>query len=443
MAELRVALHAGQVAIHNSPANNKVVAAGRRFGKTHLAAAELLIAALANEHNGHPLTEGNEVYYITPTFAQGKRAMWPKLKQMGRFASEGGVIAKVHENDGIFTLINGRRISVKGADDPDSLRGVGLHYVVLDEYADMKPQVWDEIIQPALMDVGGNAMFIGTPKGKNHFYSLFMNALDHAPGFEDWEAFSFSSMDNPTLSDIARKKLYNNPNYSTELRQQELEASFITRGGGALKEEWWQFSQNEPGDGYFVVVVDLAGFRTQEAGKPKMRTDETAISVVKITKRGWWVKEIIHGQWDTRETALKIILAARGCQASRIGIEKTSLMHAVLPYLEDVMRQYSQWFNIEPLSHGNQRKEERVLWSLQGRLERGRIILNSDPNVDYFDRPLWIRRLIEQANDFPSTLTKDDLIDSLSYTDQMGSTIFADDLVGADEWQPLDQDAGY
>ena len=225
MAELRIALHAGQVAIHNSKAKNKVVAAGRRFGKTHLAAAELLIAALQEEYNGYPLTEGNEVYYITPTFAQGKRAMWPKLKTLGGFAAEGGVIAKIHENDGIFTLINGRRISVKGADDPDSLRGVGLHYVVLDEYADMKPQVWDEIIQPALLDVDGSALFIGTPKGKNHFYSLFTNALHHESGFEDWEAFSFSSKDNPTLPDAAVKKLYSNPNYSTELRQQELEAS--------------------------------------------------------------------------------------------------------------------------------------------------------------------------------------------------------------------------
>ena len=209
MAEFRVSLHPGQRAIHNSKAKYKVVAAGRRFGKSHLAAVELILAALQTEHNGIPLTSQHEVYYVAPTFDQGKRIMWPKLKQLGRFAHEGGLIEKVHENTGVVTLINGRQISIKGTDKPDSLRGIGLSYVVLDEYADMKPNVWDEILLPALMDVGGDALFIGTPRGKNHFYEKFQEALLDTSG--EWEAFSFHSKDNPTRPEKEVQRLYNNP----------------------------------------------------------------------------------------------------------------------------------------------------------------------------------------------------------------------------------------
>lgn len=443
MPSLDIALHAGQAVIHNSPARFKVVAAGRRFGKSHLAAAELLIAGLATTLNGYTLDETLEVYYVAPTFEQGKKAMWPKLKVMGRYGHPDSVILSLHENTGVVTLINGRRISIKGTDNPDSLRGVGLSFVVLDEYADMKSNVWDEILRPALMDVAGGAMFIGTPKGKNHFYELYERALNE-PDNKRWEAFTFSSKDNTTISDAEKAEMYNDPKYSRELLLQELEASFITRGGGILKEEDWRFDQNEPNDGYFVVSVDLNGFAPSGTSKTKSRNDETAISVVKITRRGWWVKEIIHGQWDTRQTAFQIIEAARKCGAARIGIEKTSLMYAVMPYLKEAMMRYGNHFAIEPMSHGNAKKEDRIVWALEGRLRKSFIWLNGDPQLNYFEHPLWIRRLIEQASDFPSHLTKDDLIDSLAYVDQLGGTVLYQEREDErDEWQPYDEITGY
>lgn len=443
MPSLEISLHPGQAVIHNSDARFKVCAAGRRFGKTHLAAAELLINALKAEHNGYELNEGHEVYYIAPTFEQGKRAMWPKLKIMGKYGHPDSVIKGLHENTGVVTLINGRRISIKGTDNPDSLRGIGLSFCVLDEYADMKANVWDEIIRPALMDVRGDALFIGTPKGKNHFYELFERSLTGVAGPE-WDAFTFTSRDNPTLAAEEVQGMYNNPNYSRELVLQELEASFITRGGGFLKESGWIYDQYEPGDGYWVVAVDLAGFQNADGSKTKKRLDETAIVVAKICRRGWWVKEIIHGQWDTRQTALRIILAARDVGAARVGIEKTSLMHAVMPYLKDEMVRYGQFYQIEPLSHGNARKQDRIAWALEGRLSKGRIILNSPEGLDFYERAPWIRKLIEQANDFPSHLTKDDLIDALAYVDHLGGTIMYDMQDSPeDDWQPLDDIAGY
>ena len=207
------------------------------------------------------------------------------------------------------------------------------------------------------------------------------------------------------------------------------------------------FLPNEPGDGHWVVSVDLAGFVSVDRGKykPKKRLDETAITVAKVCKKGWWIKEIIHGKWDTRQTALQIVLAAKGVDAVKLGIEKGSLMNAVMPYLEDVMRQYGCWFNIEPTTHGNQRKEERILWAVQGRLERGRIYVNEDPETPVIQRKDWVVKLQEQMGDFPDPLAHDDLLDSLAYVDQLGGTVYNTgyDADKYDTWQPLDEDAGY
>lgn len=437
---LDIALHKGQQAIHNSDARFKVVVAGRRFGKSHLAGAELLIEALRNETpDGVPLTDENEVYYIAPTARQGRKIMVPKIKNIGGFAHEGGVIESFHINESVFTLVNGRKISILGADDPDSLRGVGLSYVVLDEYADMKAFVWDDIIRPALMDVKGGALFIGTPKGKNHFYEQYRYALvENDP---EWEAFTFTSLDNPTLSrsELLKATGGNDERKSQASVRQEYFAKFVTRGSGTFPEENWVYDEKEPSDGYFVVAVDLAGFSTED--RVVAKRDSTAIAVVKITKRGWWIKEIEYGQWGVMETAERIIRAAYKVDASRVGIEKGIAQEAVMPYLFDVMKRMGVFYTVEPLSHMNKKKSDRIEWALAGRHEKKRLILNASRE----DLPIkpWVDKLLEQAGDFPDPLAHDDLIDALAYIDQLGETIYMDEFIpNLDDWEPLDEYAG-
>jgi hypothetical protein len=130
------------------------------------------------------------VFYVAPTFQQAKELVWDTMKEMAH-----EVIQNVHENTGVITLVNGRKICLKGSDRPDTMRGVGLCYCVIDEYADMKPQVWEQIIRPALSDVKGGALFIGTPKGRNHFYALYQKASTEKESI----AFHFTSFDNPYL----------------------------------------------------------------------------------------------------------------------------------------------------------------------------------------------------------------------------------------------------
>ena len=365
---------------------------------------------------------------------------WPILKEWAR-----PVTAAVHENTGVLTLVNGVRIRLKGMDNKERARGFKLRFAIMDEYADMPASAWDEVIEPALMDTDGGALFIGTPKGKNHFYEKFMYGLTSEDSH--WESFNFSSRDNPTMPSAARERLYADPTKSRAIIEQELEASFISLGGGELQPDQLVLLPNEPADGYWVVSVDLAGFVAVDRGvyKPKKRLDETAIAVVKVTNRGWWVKEIIHGKWDTRQTALQIVLAAKGVDAARIGIEKGSLMNAAMPYLEDVMRQYGCWFSIEPVTHGNRQKEERILWAIQGRLERGRIYVNEDPETPVIQRKDWVHKLQEQMGDFPDPLAHDDLLDALAYVDQLGGTVYNTGygMDKYDTWQPIDEDAGY
>jgi len=395
----------------------KVICAGRRCGKSRLAAVTLLIEGLQ-------CPTGSGVMYVAPTQGQARVIIWQVLMELGR-----DVIASSHVNNSEITLVNGAVIYVRGADRPDTLRGVSLTYVVLDEYADMKPLVWEQVIRASLSDRRGRAMFIGTPRGRNHFYDI--HQLGEA-GEGDYKSWTFTTADNelidPEEIENAKKTL------STFAFKQEYMASFTNAGSDLFKEEWIKYGV-EPEHGSYFIAVDLAGFEevAKQAANSKKRLDETAIAIVKVTDDGvWFVKEIQHGRWDIRETASKILLAIREYKPLSIGIEKGSLKNAVLPYLSDLMRKNNVYGHIQDLTHGNRKKADRIIWSLQGRFEHGRIILNSEEKWDDF---------VDQLLMFPSQGVHDDLPDSLAYIDQLAVTSYfeQDD---EDEWTPVDIIAG-
>jgi phage terminase large subunit-like protein len=318
---------------------------------------------------------------------------------------------------------------LKGSDRPDTLRGVGLAYVVLDEYASMKPVVWEQIIRPTLADVRGGALFIGTPAGKNHFYDLYKDALDD----DDWDAWQYNSTDNPFIPgdeiQAAAKSM------SSMSFRQEFEASFETFSGGIFKEEWFK-TEEEPEEGNYVIAIDPAGFEAieKERNLKRSRLDETAIAIVKIDRDKWWVKDILHGRWNIKETAKKILKSAVLCESSTVGIETGSLKNAIMPYLEDEMRTEGQYVSIIEMRHGGKKKNERIVWALQGRMEHGQITYNEDRD--------W-KPFISQMLDFPNRLSHDDMLDALAYIDQVSVADFAHTIELEDDWQPFDEVAGY
>lgn len=407
-----------QKKVYSDDTRFKVIVAGRRCGKSRLSAVSLLVEGLR-------CPQGSAVMYVAPTQGQARQIIWDLLMELGR-----EVIQSSHVNNMDITLINGAKIYVRGSDRPDTLRGVSLTYLVLDEVADIKQETWEKVLRAALSDKKGKALFIGTPKGRNWFYDIYNLGSEGTD--EEWKSWHFTTKDNPLIDpkeiEGAKKTL------SSFAFKQEYEASFDNAGTDTFKEEWLKFGK-EPDYGNYYIAIDLAGFENiGMTASAKKRLDQTAIAVVKVTEDGkWWVNKIEHGRWDIKETCQRILKNVRAFQPQGVGIERGSLKNAVLPYLSDLMRANNTYCHIEDLTHGNKKKTERVVWALQGRFEHGKITLNEDEDWDEF-RDEYVM--------FPTPQVHDDLLDALSYIDQLAVTsYFADD--DEDDLEPLDWISGY
>ena len=383
----------------------KIVAAGRRCGKSRLSAITLLIEGLN-------CPDGAAVMYIAPTLGQARSIIWDLLHDLGR-----EVIKSSHVNNLEITLINGKKIFVRGADNPDSLRGMSLTYVVLDEVAFVKQEIWEKVIRASLSDRKGRALFISTPSGRNWFYDIYKLGLEGTD--EEWKSWHFTTKDNETIDpkeiDAAQRTL------SSFAFKQEYLSSFDNAGSDVFKEEWFKTAP-EPKHGSYVIAIDLAGFEEvgKNAGAAKNRLDETAIAIVKIEDNGnWWVEKIEHGRWDIMKTAVNILKAVREYKPVATGIERGALKNAVLPYLSDLMRKNNVYTHIHDLTHANRKKVDRVVWSLQGRMEHGRVSFNEDEDWKEFQDQLVM---------FPTAGVHDDLVDALSYIDQLAISNYQQDF---------------
>tara|TARA_R110002072_G_scaffold90807_1_gene203028 strand:+ start:1248 stop:2504 length:1257 start_codon:yes stop_codon:yes gene_type:complete len=417
--ELDIKLLPWQEKVYESKARFKVVAAGRRTGKSRLAAWLLIVNALS-EKDG-------KVFYVAPTQGQARDIMWQTLLELGS-----PVIKSAHINNLQITLVNGAVISLKGADRPETMRGVSLKFLVLDEYADMKPTVFEQILRPALADNKGETLFIGTPMGRNHFYELYKYA--ELGDDETYEGWHFTSYDNPLVDpeeiEIAKKSM------STYSFRQEFMASFEAMGSEIFKEEWVKFADEPPAIGEYYIAIDLAGFAdvSKATTSKSKKLDQTAISVVKVNEDGWFVEDIVYGRWDIKKTAQKIFNVVAKYEPIAVGIEKGALKNAVLPYLMDLQKSRQKFFRLEELTHGNKRKVDRVIWGLQGRFEQGVITLGVGD---------WNAEFLDELFQFPNPLVHDDLIDSLAYIDQLAIVAYSFDFEDDNEFTFIDPIAGY
>ena len=179
--------HKFQKELHDDKARYIVVTAGRRFGKSVFARMHCILNAIYNP---------GLYWIVNPTYRQGKQIHWHELKK----EVPPSLIEYKNEQELSMHLINGSRIEIKGADNEDALRGIGLKGVVMDEAADQKPHVWEEIIRPTLVDSEGWGIFIGTPKGFNWFYELWLRGQKKTKEYDPvWSSYQFSSYDNPFL----------------------------------------------------------------------------------------------------------------------------------------------------------------------------------------------------------------------------------------------------
>ena len=203
-----------QLTIVGAPQRFKVVIAGRRFGKTHLSIRELARNARL---------PGRTVWYVAPTYRQAKMITWKKLKQR---LVDLRWVSKINETELTLELKNTSSISLKGADNHDSLRGIGLDYLVIDEFADVDPDAWYETLRPTLSDREGHALFIGTPKGLNWAHDLYAMQTEFP---DEWRSFQYTTLEGGNVKaeeiEAARRSL------DERTFRQEYEATFETFSG--------------------------------------------------------------------------------------------------------------------------------------------------------------------------------------------------------------------
>lgn len=155
-----------QTILHENLKRFNVIVCHRRFGKTVFCINELIRKALLNNKR-RP-----QYAYIAPTMKQAKAIAWDYVKQYTGNIPH----MKYNESELKCEFPNGAKLFILGAENPDSLRGLYLDGVIMDEVAQMPPSVWGQVVRPALADRKGWAIFIGTPKGQNYFYDLYQKA---------------------------------------------------------------------------------------------------------------------------------------------------------------------------------------------------------------------------------------------------------------------------
>jgi phage terminase large subunit len=185
-----------------------VVVAHRRFGKTVAALNHLIREAVLNEK------ETPRYAYIAPTYGQAKRVAWDYLV---KYTTPLGGTNNISELRVDFW---GRRIQLYGSDNPDSLRGQYFDGVIIDEVGDQNPKIWTDIVRPALTDRKGWCLFIGTPKGHNHFKEL----RDRAEKEDGWGLLEFKASETGVVDDTELKAAKNE--MGEDKYRQEFECSF-------------------------------------------------------------------------------------------------------------------------------------------------------------------------------------------------------------------------
>lgn len=171
-----MALSEGQLAITSDQHRFRVAVCGRRFGKTYLATRELAKFARIPDRR---------LFYVAPTYRQAKQIVWDKLKYK---LMDLNWVSRINESDLTISLVNDSKISLRGADNPDSLRGVGLDFIVMDEFAMIDPKAWTEVLRPTLADTGGSALFITTPMGTSNWsYDLFNMPQQDPANWASWQ----------------------------------------------------------------------------------------------------------------------------------------------------------------------------------------------------------------------------------------------------------------
>ena len=389
-------LHEGQLKVAKSEARWKILCAGRRFGKTRLGVQLCMEVAL----------RGGRAWWVAPTFSiarVGWRDIAASAKSFPREIEPTVSLANMQ-----IDLANGGSIAVRSADNPQRLRGEGLDYLVMDEAAFVKPEVWAEVLRPTLTERKGSALFISTPIGRdNWFFDLWENADDA----ENWERFRFSTTDNPMIDpeevESARKEV------GSIVFAQEYLAEFVDAGQGMLKPEWMNYYIIAPdaggnlkcivdGSEYYLDalpkygVVDLATTTNKDS-------DYTVItSFAQTPDNRLLVLDMVRQKMEGPDIIPAIKRAIHKNKLQYVGIERQGFQTTII--------QMAQRAGIRVRNLKTDKDKVTRALPLAARMEAGEVFLLRDTH--------WLPEVEREIMTFPAG-AHDDIIDTLSYGVQL------------------------
>ncbi len=384
-----------QLEVLRHPARNKVVVCGRRWGKTRTGQLAC-VEGHGPRHGGFKgAIDGGTIWWVAPTFPIASM-IWRDLKRSLR---DGW--GEKNENERRIVMPGGGSITVKSADNPDSLRGEGLDGCVLDEAAFMKAEAWQACIRPALSDRRGWAMFLTTPNGLNWLHELFQDV----PSREGWARWQRPSSDNPIMD--AAEMAAARRDVGSHMFTQEYEAQFLSASGGLFKAAWFEHRYDPQGEAHYqleggpVVHRDaLARFATVDlAASLRSHADYSVLMVFGRARDGrLLLLDVDRARREGPDLVPAMLRAQRRWSLSSVWIEKAGFQLAI------VQEARRAGVHVRELTA----KGDKVARALPATaaLEGGRLLLPRTAP--------WADELISECLAFPNG-AHDDQVDALAY----------------------------
>jgi phage terminase large subunit-like protein len=336
--------HPAQLEIHNSNARFRVVDAGRKFGKTRLGVWECIEVAL----------HGGLAWWVAPSYKVSKVG-WRPLRMIAK-QIPGAAISLA---DMTVTLPGGGAVTVRSADNPDSLRGEGLNFVVLDECAFMKPETWTEAIRPNLSATMGRALFISTPRGRNWFWEIYQRGVR---GENDYQSFTYPTAANPGI--LASEIQEARDTLPELIFRQEYLAEFIDDQGSVFRR-----------------VQDAASLQPLIAPVPKHQyiagvdvaaaVDYTVVSIMDVAERAMVYMDRFN-RVDYNVLADRLAALSNRWKLEAMKVESNSIGQPVI----DAIR--AKGVPVIPFTTTSATKQV-IIQNLQSAFEHGEITIINDP----------------------------------------------------------------
>lgn len=315
-------LHDAQQAVADSDARWKILCAGRRFGKSRLGVQLCLEVAL----------QGKRAWWVAPTYTIA-RVGWRDIQESARsFPSEIEPEISLVNMEVKFPH-SGGSIAVRSADSPHRLRGEGLDFLVMDEAAFVKPDVWHQVLRPTLTERKGGALFISTPMGMNNwFYELW----EFAEGKDDWNRFQFPTYTNPMIDreEVEQAKT----EVGSIVYAQEYMAEFVEAGQGLLKPDWLKYYKEKDGvifaNGESVDLRDCTKFATVDlATSIQEGADYTVIACFAISPKGKiLVLDVVRERMEAPDIVPRIRQKMAEYDLQWVGMERSGFQLSLIQF---------------------------------------------------------------------------------------------------------------